>query len=212
MNTNLTEIVCILDRSGSMGPLTNDVIGGFNKFVGEQRTVPGEVKVTLVLFDHEYLKPYDCVDIKTIPVLDTATYVPRGMTALLDALGKTITTVGERLAQTPEEERPEKVLVVVMTDGYENSSLEYTKDQIKEMIEHQQSKYSWNFIFLGANMDAIQEGGSVGFRDTQCLNFMSNSDGVSEVYSQLSTYVTSYRQTGQGSWSSITVTDEEYAK
>ena len=149
MNNNLTELVVIMDRSGSMWPLAGDTINGFNSLIEKQKAdTNGDVHVTVVLFDTRFNVLYDCVDIKEIPKMTSKDYFPSGGTALLDAVGSTITSVGKRLADTPEEERPANVMFVITTDGYENSSKEYDQKQIADMIEHQKTKYSWTFMFL----------------------------------------------------------------
>lgn len=155
MNTALTEIAYILDRSGSMQPLQEAAISGFNDFLRDQLDVPGDARLTLVLFDDEYLMPVAAKPIEEVPRLDATTYVPRASTALLDAIGETIDALGKRLEATDEAERPGKVLVVIFTDGLENASRRYRWSDIAERIRHQRDKYGWEFIFLGANQDAI---------------------------------------------------------
>lgn len=166
MNNNLTEIVCIIDRSGSMASITNDAIGGFNTFLAEQKKLPGEARLTLVLFDHEYLVPVDNQPLDKVEELTASTYVPRGSTALMDAIGRAITTVGERLAKTEEAQRPGQVVVVILTDGFENASQEYTRTRVAEMIQHQQEKYNWRFVYLGVNVDAFKEASSLNIAPT----------------------------------------------
>ena len=186
MKENLTELVFILDRSGSMRDLTDDTIGGFNSLIDSQKAEEGEAFVTTVLFDDQYEFLHDHVNIKDVPTLTRKEYFARGMTALLDAIGRTINTIGERLAKTPEEERPSRVVIAITTDGFENASKEFTKKQIKEMIEHQQSKYSWVFMFLGANMDAVSEAESLGIRGTMARTYTNSSKGVGTVYTAMS--------------------------
>ena len=147
MKEGLTEIVSIVDRSGSMQSILDDAIGGFNTFLAAQQRQPGEAKLSLILFDHEYQIVHQAVDIQQVEPLNQDTYVPRGSTALLDAVGKTIDAVGERLAATPESERPSQVIVSILTDGYENASQTYSKPKVAEMIKHQTEKYSWAFEF-----------------------------------------------------------------
>lgn len=159
MKEDLTEIVLIVDRSGSMASIKEDAQGGFNEFIEEQKKLEGEARVTLIQFDTEIDTVYDNVNINEVKEY---TLIPRSMTALLDAVGYTISKVGERLSNTPEEEKPSKVMVCIITDGQENSSKEYDRTKIKEMIEHQRTKYSWEFVFIGANVDAFSEAGSLG--------------------------------------------------
>jgi uncharacterized protein YegL len=184
------EVICILDRSGSMESIRMDSIGGFNTFLDEQKAIKGEASLTLVLFDDKYEIVHDNINIQDVPPLDATVFVPRGWTALLDAIGKTVTTVGERLAKTDEALRPDKVIVVILTDGYENQSTEYNSEQIKEMIKHQQEKYSWEFIYLGANQDAFAVGGSLGIKGCNTCSFDATPAGArsaSRMYSSLST-------------------------
>src|SRR5690606_5309014 len=138
-----------------MYDIRREAIGGFNAFVAAQRTEPGTAELSLVLFDHEYALVLENVDIQNVPRLDEVTYQPRGTTALLDAIGTSVDTLGKRLAGLPEERRPEQVIVAILTDGLENASQRYTSERIANMIQHQREKYSWDFIFLGANQDAI---------------------------------------------------------
>lgn len=191
--TNHTEIVCIIDRSGSMESIKNDAIGGFNTFLDAQKKVPGTASVSLVLFDNEYLNPIKNQDIKAVEPLTSKTFVPRGGTALLDAIGRTLNEVGARLSTTPENDRPEKVMVCILTDGQENSSREFTRPKIKEMIEHQRDKYKWEFAFLAANQDAFAEAGSMGISANMTANFTPDAAGTKRAYASLDMMATSYR-------------------
>jgi uncharacterized protein YegL len=145
-----------------MGSVVADTIGGFNVFLETHQKLPGEAKLTLVKFDTKYDIVHNGVDVRKVPKLDNKTYAPGGMTALLDAVGKTIDEVGRRLAATSEDERPEKVIFMVLTDGEENSSKEYTKDQVKEKTELQKNDYKWEFVFIGSNQDACANAGKMG--------------------------------------------------
>lgn len=178
MKDNLTDIICILDRSGSMGSIRSDAIGGFNTFLADQKRQPGEAVFTLVLFNHEYLLVHDHTPIAQAAPLDNHTYQPQGTTALLDAVGRTIDDVGKRLHNTPEEERPSKVIVAILTDGLENASKDYSRGRVSEMIKHQQEKYSWEFIFLAANQDAIASAREISIAAKDAIAFMSTPDGV----------------------------------
>ena len=184
MRENLTEMVFVLDRSGSMESLTADTIGGFNELIEKQKKIEGDAYVTTVLFDHEYELLHDHVALKDVAPLTDREYFARGSTALLDAVGRTINTVGARLATMPEEERPAHVVFVITTDGKENSSREYTAQRVRGMIEHQQQKYSWQFIFLGANMDAVSEAGKLGICASHAANFTPSHSGVRNMYSR----------------------------
>lgn len=177
MKESLTELVFILDRSGSMYSLTSDTIGGFNSLIEKQKAQPGDADVTTVLFDDEYEILHDHLPLREIRPLTEKEYCVQGCTALLDAVGMTINAVGARLNNTPENERPGKVVVVIVTDGLENASHEYTKAQVKKMITHQQEKYSWDFIFLGANIDAAQEASSLGIRRDFARNYEASKEG-----------------------------------
>lgn len=197
MKKDLTEIIFILDRSGSMGYLTEDTIGGYNTYIENQKKEKGEALVTTVLFDNEYEILHNGVNIKDIKPLTNKEYFARGMTALLDAVGMTVTSVGERLNKTPEEERPEKVIMIITTDGQENASKEYTRDRIKEMIEEQTNKYNWQFIFLGANIDAVSEAESIGIKAEFASNYGANSEGTKSVYATMDCLTSAYRSTGK---------------
>ena len=196
MNNNLTEIEFILDRSGSMGGLTDDTIGGYNAFIESQKNEPGDAVLTTVLFDHEYTVLHNGVNLKDVKPMTYAEYMPRGMTALYDAIGKTINDVGRRLNNTPEAERPGKVIFVITTDGYENASKEFTQQQVKEMIEHQTDKYSWQFMFLGANIDVQEVSCNLGISADFAASYTASENGVESVYSTMSKTVAGYRDTG----------------
>jgi hypothetical protein len=174
MNPNYTDVTLVLDRSGSMGPTQNDTIGGINEFIKEQQNKEGKkVCLTLVQFDasHEdwYYKNFEGLDINKVPMLDSKSYQPRGGTALIDAMARAITETGKRIGEMPEDERPSNVVFAVMTDGEENSSREFTREQVFEMVKHQTDVYKWAFLFLGANQDAIQSGHSFGFQACNSL-------------------------------------------
>ena len=159
MRNDLTDITMVIDRSGSMQSIRTDAEGGINSFIEQQRQEPGETLLTLVQFDTEYEFVHSGVPVKQIPAF---TLVPRGSTALLDAVGRAINETGARLAAMAESQRPALVVFVIVTDGAENSSREFTRDQIRTMVEHQQSAYKWQFTFLAANQDAFAAGGSMG--------------------------------------------------
>ncbi len=194
MKENLTELVFILDRSGSMSGLETDTIGGFNSMLEKQKKESGEAFVTTVLFDDKYELLHDRKDIKGINAITDEEYYVRGSTALLDAMGITINNIGKALSDTNEEEKPAKVLFVIITDGMENSSREFSYEKIKEMVEHQKSKYAWDFIFLGANIDAIMTAGSFGISADMAANFVSDSAGTKLNYKVVSEAVSSFRK------------------
>lgn len=193
MKKDKVEIVAILDRSGSMSGLQSDTIGGFNSFIEEQKKVDGECNVSLYLFDDNYEKIYEGIEVNKVPELTSKTYYARGMTALFDAVGKTINSVGERLKNTPEDERPEQVIFIITTDGAENQSTEFRGGQIKEMIEHQTKKYNWDFMFLGANIDAFGVGQSLGLSRGMTTNYQASSIGTTALYSSLSRGISAKR-------------------
>lgn len=185
MKENLTEIVCILDESGSMSPLTDDTIGGYNSYIKSQQEEEGEAYLTTVLFsdDHRYL--HDHVNIKDVKPMTSKEYCAMGCTALMDTIGDTINRVGNRLSNTPEEERPSHVIFVITTDGYENASKEFTRTKVKEMIQHQQDKYSWEFLFLGAGIDAYKEAHLIGIGGVHTMSVTPDSIGMQNVYHSL---------------------------
>jgi uncharacterized protein YegL len=185
------ELVSIIDRSGSMSSIRDDAIGGFNTFLKEQKEVPGDAKLTLVLFDHEYQVVHDAVNLQGVPELTADAYVPRGSTALYDAIGRTIDAIGTRLARS--DVKPSKVIVAILTDGAENSSKEYTRERVAEMIEHQEEKYSWEFIFLAANQDAFQTGAMLNIKACNTANFAADKAGVATAYSLISSTTRAYR-------------------
>lgn len=194
MKENFTELVFVLDRSGSMSGLESDTIGGFNSMLEKQKKEKGEAFVTTVLFDDHYELLHNRNDLKQIKAITEKEYYVRGSTALLDAIGKTINNIGKALSNINEEERPEKLLFVIITDGMENSSREYSYAKIKEMIEHQKSKYSWDFIFLGANIDAIMTAEAFGIGEDRAVNFVSDSEGTQLNYIAVSEAVSSFRE------------------
>ena len=193
MKKDLTDITVVLDRSGSMSDIITDTIGGFNTFLKEQQSQPGEALFTLTQFDNEYEIVHDGIDIKKVPKLNNKTYIPRGSTALLDALGRTIISVGNRLSNMNEEDRPEKVIFVILTDGEENDSREFTYEKVNEMINHQRDVYNWDFIFLGANQDAIQTGANLGIGRGCSLTYASNSIGTQNAFKSVSQNMSIYR-------------------
>lgn len=181
MKAGLTEIVFLLDRSGSMGGLESDTIGGFNSFIEKQSKLDGETIVTTVLFDDRYEILWNGINVNKIKLTDSDYYV-RGSTALMDAVGKTILDVGYRLSKTSEDERPGTVIFVITTDGLENASREFTKEKVKELIQHQQEKYGWEFIFLGANIDSTKEASDIGISADDAYSFKASKEGVESMY------------------------------
>lgn len=182
MKKGLTELVFILDRSGSMAGLESDTIGGFNAMLEKQKKQEGDAHITTVLFDDKYEQIHDRFPINQVKALTSEDYYVRGCTVLLDAMGKTIHQMALVQKHLPEEERAEKVIFVITTDGLENASREYSRCQIKQMIEREKEKYGWEFLFLGANMDAVKEAGSFGIGADRSVTFQNDSQGIETNY------------------------------
>ena len=193
MKKNLTEIVFILDRSGSMAGLEGDTIGGFNAMIEKQKKEEGEALISTVLFDNETEVIHDRVDIKKIELLTDREYYVRGCTALLDAVGKAIHHIGNVHKYAREEDRPEKTLFVITTDGMENASRVYSYEKVRIMIQHQKEKYGWEFIFLGANIDAAKEAARFGISEDRAANYHADSVGTAVIYETMSEVVCDVR-------------------
>ncbi len=187
MKKNLTEIAVILDESGSMSSCKHDTIGGFNEFIKTQSKIEGDATVTFVKFSDYYKIINEGSPIEKVEKLNECTYTPTYSTALLDAVGRTINSIGTRLSKLPESERPEKVMIVIITDGYENASKEYSKTQIFDMVKHQREKYQWEFLFLGADIDSW--GGDIGIK----TNVNIDKSNMSKSFKSLSYYTANYR-------------------
>lgn len=193
MKKDLTELVFILDRSGSMAGLESDTIGGYNAMLKKQKAEAGEAIVTTVLFDDDYQLLHDRIDIRGIKPITEKDYYVRGSTALLDALGRTISKIGNAQRHTSDELRAERVLFVITTDGMENASREYSYAKIRHMVERQQQKYGWEFIFLGANIDAFDTAGRMGIRADRTANYHADSMGTELNFAAVSEAVTQIR-------------------
>lgn len=200
MKKDSADITIVLDRSGSMESVRNSTIEGFNTFIEEQRKVPGEGFVSLVQFDNEYTPLYAAVALEVVPKLTRETFVPRALTALLDAIGRTIISTGLRLSAMPESARPDKVLFVIMTDGGENASKEFTREKVFEMITHQRQVYSWDFVFIGANQDAIGVAASVGIPRGSAIKYAANDAGTQCAFDSINSYATQSRSVGSASF------------
>ena len=208
MRPDLTDITLVVDRSGSMQNRRADAQGGVNAFIQKQAEEPGEALLTLVQFDTEYEIVHSGVPIGKVPEY---TLEPRGATALLDAVGRAINEAGNRISAMDEADRPGLVIFVITTDGLENSSREFTKPQIKEMIEHQQEKYGWHFTFLGANQDAFAEAGGLGIRAASAAQY--SMDRVAAAYEGTAAKVSRMRgQRSRGEPVLDEFTDEERKK
>lgn len=185
MKQNLTEIVFILDRSGSMAGLEKDTIGGFNAMIEKQKKEPGEAVISTVLFDNTTQVIHDRVPMDRMELLTEKEYFVRGCTALLDAVGGAIHHIGNVHKYAREEDRPEKTLFVITTDGMENASRFYSYDRVGAMIQHQQEKYGWEFLFLGANIDAAEEAGRFGIRPECAADYHADSQGTEVIYASV---------------------------
>jgi hypothetical protein len=184
-----TEIICITDRSGSMNAIRHDVVGGYNRFINDQKAVPGEARMTFVQFDDLYERLYEGVAIETVPYLSLDTYVPRGSTALMDAIGRTLNEQGERIAR---EKWADKVIVTIITDGQENASVKFRTDEIREMITHAE-QHGWSFVFLAANQDAFATAAHYGISAATTQNFVANAAGAAQAYVGMSNMTRSLR-------------------
>ena len=193
MRKNLTELVFILDRSGSMAGLEDDTIGGFNAMLEKQKQEEGQVIVSTVLFDNETDVIHDRVNITDIAPLTRKEYYVRGCTALLDAVGGAIHHIGNVHKYAREEDRPEKTLFIITTDGMENASRRYTYDKVKAMIHRQQDKYGWEFLFLGANIDAAREAGRFGISEDRAANYHADSVGTGVIYDSVNDAISQVR-------------------
>ena len=193
MKQGLTEMVFILDRSGSMSGLEGDTIGGYNAMLAKQKKQPGEAVITTVLFDDQYELLHDRINLRGVAPITDKEYYVRGNTALLDAVGKTINKIGNAQKHTAEDERVEHVVVVITTDGMENASREFNEEKVRRMIEHQKSKYGWEFIFLGANIDAIATAERYGIGKDRAANYHADAEGTALNYSVVSETVSRVR-------------------
>ena len=184
MQKNLTELVFIIDRSGSMTGLESDTIGGFNSMINKQKKIEGDALVTTVLFNHEYKMIHDRVDLKEIKLMEEKDYVPGGSTALIDALGDAIKHIKEVHKYIREEDVPGQTIFTIITDGYENASHKYSSEEVKKMIKEQREK-DWEFIFLGANIDAVETAKSYGMKEDLAFNYNADSKGTRKAYAKM---------------------------
>ena len=193
MKKNLTELVFIMDRSGSMAGLEKDTIGGFNAMIEKQKAEEGEAYISTVLFDNYSEVIHDRVSLNRIPKLTEKEYYVRGCTALLDAVGGAIHHIGNVHKYAREEDRPGKTLFVITTDGMENASRRYSYEKVREMITRQKEKYGWEFLFLGANIDAAREAARFGISADRAANYHADSVGTGVIYDAVNEAVCSFR-------------------
>ena len=190
---NIVDVVFILDRSGSMGGLESDTIGGFNSMLEKQRKIEGKAFITTVLFDDQYELLHDRVNIAKVNNITEKEYFVRGSTALLDAIGKTIAKEKAIQDTLGKNEKADKVLFVIITDGLENASKEYNSSTVKKLIETQKEKYGWEFLFLGANIDAIETANTIGINAERAVNYKSDRIGTKKNYDTLNKAVEEVR-------------------
>ena len=195
MKKGLTELVFILDRSGSMGGLETDTIGGFNGMIRKQKleTEAGEALVSVVLFDDKQEVLYDRVPLSKVPDMTDKDYYVRGCTALLDAIGDAVHHLRNVHKYAREEDRPEKTLFIITTDGMENASRRYSYDMVKKLIEEQKKRSDWEFLFLGANIDAVQEAARFGINANRAVEYTCDSVGTQKNFSALGKTVACFR-------------------
>ncbi|MDO4649422.1 MAG: vWA domain-containing protein [Eubacteriales bacterium] len=203
MKKNLTEIVFIIDRSGSMAGLEGDTIGGFNSMIAKQKKEEGEALISTILFDTEITVLHDRVDVQKVEPLNEKTYSVRGCTALLDAIGGAIHHIGNVHKYIRDEDVPEHTMFVITTDGMENASHRYTSERVKQMIQHEKEKYGWEFLFLGANIDAVETAESFGIGRDRAVNYNHDSFGTQLNYEVVGDAISNMRAKGcmDANWS-----------
>ena len=194
MKNNITELVFILDRSGSMSGLESDTIGGFNSMIEKQKKVDGKCFVTTVLFNTEIERIHDRADLAAIKPMTDRDYTPGGCTALLDAMGDTIRHIVQIHKYARPEDVPEYTTFVIMTDGLENASRRYNSDEVKKLVEHEKEKYGWEFLFLAANIDAIETAGRIGIRQDRAVDYMADTAGTELAFRSVSETVCAQRR------------------
>lgn len=212
MKKNLAELIFVLDRSGSMSGLETDTIGGYNAMLKKQMDEEGEAFITTVLFDDQYELLHDRINLKGVRPITEKEYFVRGTTALLDAVGKSIQKIINVQRNTAEDEKAEKVLFIITTDGQENASREYSYDQIRSMIEKQKTTYSWEFIFLGANIDAVSEAKKFGIDSSRAAQFHNDKEGIELNYKAVSEAICEMRSGNSISKNWKNSIDEDYKR
>ncbi len=191
-----TELVFILDKSGSMHGLEQDTIGGFNSMLQKQKELDGECRITTVLFDNRYELLHDRIDIRAVSPMTEKEYQVGGTTALLDAIGRTVQKLVSVQKNTAKEYRADRVLFVIITDGQENASQEYSSDKVKGMIQLEKEKYGWEFVFLGANIDAVETAGRLGISRDRAVDYVPDGAGTALNFQMMSETVAAFRETG----------------
>jgi len=186
------KIICVMDKSGSMDSIKESVISGYNKFLKDQKEVPGKADMTLVLFNHTYELVYKDEDIQNVPELDESTYRPNGTTALLDAVGRTIDDIDKEVESLSKSKIPNKYIMAIITDGEENASRDYKHERINKII-NDKKKEGWEILFLAANQDAIKVGTSIGIQPQSCVNYNATHEGTQVMYTSYSAAVRSMR-------------------
>ena len=193
---DITEIIFVLDCSGSMGSVVDATIAGFNKFIADQKTAPGKAYMTLATFSSDLIIVHDGVQLQNVPDLSRHTYQLRGNTALLDAIGQQIINTARRLAQMPLDRRPSKVIFAILTDGEENASRNFSAEDIRKMITEHEDIFEWDFLFLGANQDAFKVGAQYGIKAGKALSWSQSGSGVEGLFGAVSGSVRRYRESG----------------
>ena len=194
MKKNLTEVVFILDRSGSMSGLESDTIGGFNSMITKQKKEEGEAYITTVLFDDKIETLHDRIEIGKVEPMNDSQYFTRGCTALLDAIGRTVNHISDIHKYAREEDRPEKTIFIITTDGLENASREFSYDKIKKLLTKKQEKDGWEFLFLGANIDAIEVAGKMGISRDDACDYVCDEAGTALNFDVMSNVIGSVRR------------------
>lgn len=192
-NNNITELVFIIDRSGSMSGLESDTIGGFNAMIEKQKKEDGEVYVSTILFDNESTVLHDRLPLSRIPKMTAKDYNVRGCTALVDAIGGAIHHIGNIHKYARPEDVPAHTMFIITTDGQENASYKYNSENVKKMIEHQREKYGWEFLFIGANIDAVETAANFGIAKNRAVNYHADSEGTQVLYATISEPISAMR-------------------
>jgi uncharacterized protein YegL len=194
MSKDTTEIHVILDRSGSMYGVVTDIIGGYNKFLAEQKAEKGKATLSLVQFDDKYEVVHEAEPLSKVPDLNAGTYVPRGTTALMDAIGRTVSDTSAKYKKTAKAKRPGKVLFLIMTDGLENASIEFSKAKVMDMLKTHEKEHGWKFVFIGASLDSLAEAGQMGMHKGNMLRSnLATGQGVGAAYAAVSSSTSAYR-------------------